>query len=55
VEEKIDSLIEEKAGLAGDLLQEGGGEPLLTEISDKGLLRIVALEGSTYCVSTRSR
>ena len=49
VEEKIDSLIEAKAGLARDLLDEGGGEQLLTQMSDKELLRIVALDIHKAC------
>jgi non-specific serine/threonine protein kinase len=43
VEEKIDALIEEKTKLAGDLL-EGGAEVLLTELNDKDLLNLVALD-----------
>jgi len=43
VEEKIDALIEEKTGLARDLL-EGGGERLLTEMSDRQLLDTVRLD-----------
>jgi non-specific serine/threonine protein kinase len=43
VEEKIDTLIEEKTRLAGDLL-EGGAETLLTEMSDRELLEVVALD-----------
>ncbi len=44
VEEKIDQLIEEKVGLAGDLLGDGGGEKLLTEMGNDELLRFVALD-----------
>lgn len=44
VEEKIDELIEEKVGLASDLLGDGGGEKLLTEMSNAELLRFVALD-----------
>jgi non-specific serine/threonine protein kinase len=43
VEEKIDALIEEKTALARDLLQ-GGGEGLLTEMSDGQLLDTVRLD-----------
>jgi len=49
VEEKIDALIEAKAGLARDLLDEGGGEQLLTQMSDQELLRIVALDIHKAC------
>jgi superfamily II DNA or RNA helicase len=48
LEEKIDALIEAKAGLARDLLDEGG-EQLLTEMSDDDLLRIVALDIHKAC------
>ncbi|MDA1050229.1 MAG: DEAD/DEAH box helicase [Planctomycetota bacterium] len=43
IEEKIDALIQEKTQLATDLL-EGGGEKLLTEMSDKDLLKLVSLD-----------
>jgi non-specific serine/threonine protein kinase len=43
VEDKIDSLIEEKKGLARELLDEGG-EKLLTEMSNEELLRFVSLD-----------
>jgi non-specific serine/threonine protein kinase len=43
VEEKIDELIAEKSGLSRDLL-DGGGEVLLTEMSNDQLLRFVALD-----------
>jgi len=43
VEEKIDALIEEKTGLAENIL-EGGAEVLLTEMSDEELLKTVALD-----------
>jgi superfamily II DNA or RNA helicase len=43
VEEKIDALIAQKTGLARDLL-DGGGEALLTEMSNAELLRFVALD-----------
>jgi superfamily II DNA or RNA helicase len=49
VEEKIDALIEAKADLARDLLEEGGGEQLLTEMNDNELLRIVALDIHKAC------
>ncbi len=48
LEEKIDGLIEAKAGLARDLLDEGG-ERLLTEMSDEELLGIVALDIRKAC------
>jgi non-specific serine/threonine protein kinase len=44
VEEKIDHLIEEKVGLANDLLGDGGGETLLTEMGNDELLRFVSLD-----------
>jgi len=44
VEEKIDKLIDEKLGLAADLLGDGGGEKLLTEMSNEELLRFVSLD-----------
>jgi hypothetical protein len=43
VEDKIDELIAQKTGLARDLL-DGGGETLLTEMSNDQLLRFVALD-----------
>jgi non-specific serine/threonine protein kinase len=43
VEERIDRLIEEKQSLARDLL-EGGGDALLTEMSDAQLMDIVKLD-----------
>ncbi|HUI71910.1 MAG TPA: DEAD/DEAH box helicase, partial [Spirochaetia bacterium] len=43
VEEKIDALIQEKTSLARDLL-EGGGETLLTEMTNEELLTTVALD-----------
>jgi len=43
VEEKIDALIEEKVAMASGLL-EGGGETLLTELSDAALVRLVTLD-----------
>jgi non-specific serine/threonine protein kinase len=44
VEEKIDLLIEEKVGLANDLLGDCGGEKMLTEMGNDELLRFVALD-----------
>ena len=44
VEEKIDKLIEEKVSLASELLGDGGGEKLLTEMSNEELLRFVSLD-----------
>jgi SNF2 family DNA or RNA helicase len=43
VEERIDGLLEEKRGLARDLI-EGGGEVRLTELDDQELLRLVSLD-----------
>jgi SNF2 family DNA or RNA helicase len=43
VEEKIDALIESKLGLSNSIL-EGGGEMLLTEMSNDELLRLVSLD-----------
>ena len=43
VEERIDALIEQKKGLATDLL-EASGEGLITEMPDADVLRIVALD-----------
>ena len=43
IEEKIDSLIEEKTQLASDLL-DGGSEKMLTEMTDSQLLDLVALD-----------
>jgi len=43
VEERIDALIEEKAGLARDLL-DGGADRLLTEMGNDELLRFVSLD-----------
>ena len=43
VEDKIDELISQKTGLARNLL-DGGGEALLTEMSNDQLLRFVALD-----------
>jgi superfamily II DNA or RNA helicase len=43
VEERIDALIEQKKGLAADLL-EAGVEGLVTEMSDDDVMRIVSLD-----------
>jgi non-specific serine/threonine protein kinase len=43
VEEKIDQLIDSKRQLSQDLL-EGGGEVLMTEMTDDDLLKLVALD-----------
>jgi superfamily II DNA or RNA helicase len=43
VEDKIDQMIEAKRQLADDLL-DGGAEPVLTELADDELLRLVALD-----------
>ena len=44
VEEKIDAMINDKKQLAADLLDGGGGELKLTELSDAQLLRLVRLD-----------
>jgi len=43
IEEKIDQLIEEKTSLADDILK-AGAESMLTEMSNRELLKIVALD-----------
>ena len=43
IEEKIDRLIEAKQGLSNEILA-GGGETLLTELSNDALLQLVALD-----------
>ena len=43
IEEKIDALIEAKLGLSNEILA-GGGEPLLTEMSNENLLQLVSLD-----------
>lgn len=43
IEEKIDALIEAKLGLSNDILT-GGGEVLLTEMSNDDLLNLVSLD-----------
>jgi SNF2 family DNA or RNA helicase len=49
VEEKIDSLIEEKKALSSGILQSGA-ESLLTEMNDEDLLDLVALNLERACV-----
>jgi non-specific serine/threonine protein kinase len=49
VEEKIDAMISDKKRLAADLLDAGGGEVRLTELSDAELLRIVSLDLNAAC------
>ena len=44
VEERIDAMISDKKQLAADLLDAGGGEVRLTELSDAELLRLVSLD-----------
>ena len=44
IEEKIDAMINDKKRLAADLLDGGGGEVKLTELSDSELLRLVSLD-----------
>ena len=44
VEERIDAMIAEKSGLSRDLLDGGGAESQLTEMSTDELLRFVALD-----------
>ena len=44
VEEKIDEIILQKTSLSQDLLDDRGGEVLLTEMDNKQLLRLVALD-----------
>ena len=46
VEEKIDALLESKQALSREIL-EGGGEALLTEMSDADLMRVVAIDIKT--------
>ncbi len=48
IEEKIDTLIEEKTQLAADLL-EGGAEKLLTEMTDAQLIQFVSLDIEKAC------
>jgi non-specific serine/threonine protein kinase len=44
IEDRIDQMIESKKKLAGDFLEGGGGEINLTEMNDKELLNLVALD-----------
>jgi non-specific serine/threonine protein kinase len=44
VEDRIDELIRQKSALANDLLDDGGGDVLLTEMNDDQLLRFVSLD-----------
>ncbi len=44
VEDRIDQMIERKKQLAGDFLEGGGGEIVLTEMKDAELLALVALD-----------
>jgi non-specific serine/threonine protein kinase len=44
VEERIDAMIEEKSGLADDLLGEAGPTKLITELNDADLLKFVSLD-----------
>ena len=48
VEEKIDALIEEKTGLARDVV-EGGAEKMLTEMESEELIRRVSLDIERAC------
>ncbi|QDV09716.1 RNA polymerase-associated protein RapA [Planctomycetes bacterium Poly30] len=43
VEEKIDAIIQDKRGLAAELLESEGAEKLLTQMGDQELLDLVAL------------
>ena len=43
IEERIDDLIESKKSLAKEIV-EGGGDVLVTEMSDEQLLQMVALD-----------
>ena len=43
IEEKVDAMIEEKRALASELLQ-GGGEAVLTELSNEDLIKLVSLD-----------
>lgn len=48
IEERIDALIDEKRQLASDLI-EGGAERLLTEMTDRELIRFVSLDVDRAC------
>ena len=45
VDERIDALITSKKGLSNDVLA-GGGEVLLTEMSNEALMRMVTLDAA---------
>ena len=49
IEEKIDALIEEKTGLARDVV-EGGTEKMLTEMESEELIQLVSLDIERACV-----
>ena len=49
IEEKIDALIRDKAGLAGEIL-EGGAPRLITEMGDRELLDLVRLDATTVAL-----
>lgn len=44
IEERIDTMIDEKVSLARDILDGGGAEKMLTEMDNKELLKFVALD-----------
>lgn len=44
IEERIDEMIDEKLGLARDVLDAGGADKMLTEMDNQELLRFVALD-----------
>lgn len=44
IEEKVDTMIREKASLATELLESGGGETNLTELDDDALIKLVSLD-----------
>ncbi len=44
IEERIDTLIETKLGLSGELIEGGTGEARLTEMSNDELIRMVSLD-----------
>lgn len=52
IEDKIDKMIEDKKGLARDFLEGGSGEVNLTEMSDRELLDMVALDLNTAMQET---
>ncbi|MHB8352250.1 MAG: DEAD/DEAH box helicase [Thermoplasmata archaeon] len=45
IEERIDAMLGEKSTLAGEIL-EGGGSPMITEMSDRELLELVRLDAA---------